>query len=109
MRIRGYGLEGEEKILKQTAAVNATALAALFAASHDRGVQPFAQTSRHIVNLMRAIDFDCLAGGAERHFAVLATAQMLLQVGAHFGSHRIVDQIIEQGEKFSAGHFSSLL
>jgi hypothetical protein len=33
---------------------------------------------------------------------------MLLQLGAGLGGHRIVNQIIEQSEKFSAGHFSFL-
>ena len=28
-------------------------------------------------------------------------------VGAHLGGDRIVDQIVEQGKKLSAGHFST--
>jgi hypothetical protein len=32
---------------------------------------------------------------------------MLLQVGAHLGRDRIVDQVVEQGDKLSAGHFST--
>jgi hypothetical protein len=80
--------------------------AALFAACHDGGVEALAEAGGQIVNLVGAIDLNGLARGAERYFAVLAAAQMLLQVSAHLGSYRVVDQVVEQGEELSARHFS---
>ena len=82
-------------------------LAAFFATGHDGGVEALAQVGRKIVDLVGAIDFDGFAGGAEGDLAVLAAAQVFLQVGAHFGGYRVVDQIVEQSEKLSAGHFST--
>jgi len=65
--------------------------AALLAALHDRLVQPLAQAGRHLVDLVGSINLDCLACGAQRDFAVFATAQVLLQIGTHLGRNRIVD------------------
>jgi hypothetical protein len=82
-------------------------LAAFFAAGHDGGVEALAEVGGQVVDFVGTIDLDGFAGGAEGDLAVLATAQMFLQVSAHFGGYRIVDQIIEQSEKLSAGHFST--
>jgi hypothetical protein len=84
----------------------AVSSAALFAALHDRLVQALAQTHRHLVDLVGPVDLDCLAGGVQRDFAMVATTQMILQIGAHLGSHRVVDQVIEHCQKLSARHFS---
>ena len=81
--------------------------AAFFAAGHDGGMEAFAEAGGHLVDLVGAVDLDGLAGGAEGDFAVLAAAQVLLQVGTHLGGYRIVDQIVEQSQKLSAGHFST--
>ena len=81
--------------------------AAFFTAGHDGGVEALAQVGRQVIDFVGAVDFDGLAGGAEGHLAVVAAAQMFLQVSAHFSGHRIVDQVIEQGEELSAGHFST--
>ena len=84
-----------------------TVSAALFATSHNGGMQTFPKTGGHIVNLVRTVDLYRFAGSAKRDLAVFASSQVLLEVGAHFGGDRVVDQIIEQGEKLSAGHFST--
>ncbi len=84
-------------------------LAAFFAAGHDGGVEALAEAGRHFVELVRAIDLDGFAGGAEGDFAVLAAAHMLLEVGAHLPGGGVVDQVVEQGKKLGAGHFSTPL
>ncbi len=81
--------------------------AAFFAAGHDGGVEAFAEAGGHVVDLVGAIDLDGFAGGVEGDFAVLAAAQMLLEVGAHLSGNGVVDHVVEQGEKLSAGHFST--
>jgi hypothetical protein len=70
-------------------------------------MQTLAKTGGHIVNLVGPVDLYRFAGSAQGDLAVFASAQVLLQVGAHFGGDRVVDQIVEQGEKLSAGHFST--
>ena len=57
----------------------------------------------HLVNLVRTINLDRLAGGIEDDLAVAAFLQMLLHSGAGFDSNRVVDQIVEEGKKLSAG------
>jgi hypothetical protein len=79
---------------------------ALFAAGHDGGVEAVAEAGRELVDLVRAIDFDGLAGGVEGDFAVLAALKMLLELGARVGSYLVVNEVIEEGEKFRAGHFA---
>lgn len=69
--------------------------AAFFAAGHDGGVQALAEPCGQVVNFVRAVDFDRFAGGVERDFAVLAALQVVLQLGAHLGRHRVVDQVVE--------------
>ena len=51
-------------------------LAALFAAGHDGGVQAFAEAGREVVNFVRAIDFNGLAGGVEGDLAVVAASEV---------------------------------
>ena len=80
--------------------------AAFFAAGHDGGVEAFAEAGGHVVDLVGAVDFDGLAGGRESDFAVLAALEVLLQVGAEGGRHRVVNEIVEKGEELCAGHFS---
>jgi hypothetical protein len=53
---------------------------------------------------MLAIDFDRFARGIQSNNAVLALAQMQLEIRAQGGRHGVVDQIVEFGEKFRAGH-----
>src|ERR1700677_5376052 len=84
-----------------------TPSAAFFAAGHDGGVEALAEAGGKVVELMRAVDLDGFAGGRKRDLAVIAAAQMGLQFGAGFRSYLVVDQVIEQSEKFSARHFST--
>ncbi len=86
----------------------ASCLAAFFAARHDGGVEALAETNRQIVELVRAVDLDGLARGAEGDFAVIAAFEVVLQLNARLGGYRVVDQIIKEGEELSAGHVSSL-
>jgi hypothetical protein len=81
--------------------------ATLFTTRHDGRMKPLAKPWRQIVNLVRPVDLDRLSRGVEGDLAVLATMQMLLQIGADFGSYRVVDQVVEQSQKLSAGHFST--
>jgi hypothetical protein len=59
-------------------------------------VETFAEAIRQFVELVGTIDLDGLTGGVVRYLAVLATMQMLLQLGTYLGGHRVVDQVIEQ-------------
>jgi hypothetical protein len=38
--------------------------------------------------------------------AVPQRPRWALQFGAHLGGHRVVDQVVEKGEKLFAGHFT---
>ncbi len=78
--------------------------AAFFAAGHDGGVQSVAQTLGHFVDLMAPIDLYRFAGRVEDDFAVTAFLQVLLDFSASLGGNRIVDQIVEYGEKLGTGH-----
>jgi len=80
--------------------------AALLAAGHDSGVEAVAQAGGQVVDFVRAVDFDGLAGGVEDDLAVATSAQMRLQFGACIGGYRVVDEVIEKAEEFFAGHFS---
>jgi len=60
-------------------------------------METLAKTGGHIVDLVGTINLYRFAGSAKRDLAVFASAQVLLQVGAHFGGDRVVDQIVEQG------------
>jgi hypothetical protein len=82
-------------------------LAAPFAASHDGGVETFAEIGRQVVDLVGTIDFNGFTGCIQGDFAMLATTEVLLQIGTHFGRNGVVNQIVEQRNEFSAGHFST--
>src|SRR5580692_6859025 len=79
-------------------------LTALFAAGHDGRVKTLAEAGGEVVDLVRAVDLDGLAGGREGDFAVVAAVQMGLQLGAGLHAYFVVNQIVEQSEKFCAGH-----
>jgi hypothetical protein len=79
--------------------------AAFFAAGHDGGVKALAETGGEFVNLVGTIDFNSFTGGVEGDFAVLTAFEVLLQLGSGVGVHRVVNQVVEEGEEFSAGHF----
>ena len=83
------------------------ALTALLTPRHDGRVQALAEAGRQIVDLVGAVDLDGLASGGEGDFAMLAAMQMLLQFGAGLDGHFVVDQVVEQSQKFGAGHFSA--
>ena len=73
---------------------------------HDRAVQPLAYFRGKLVDLVALEDLDGLARGIQSDLAVLAAAQMLLQIGAHLRGHFVVNEVIELGQKLSASHFS---
>ena len=52
--------------------------AAVFASCNDGVMQALANRLRKIVNLMRTVDLDSLARGAERDLAVFTAAKVLL-------------------------------
>jgi len=85
----------------------ATWSAALFASRHDGCVQPLAQAGRHFVDLVRAVDLDGLASGAEGDLAVIAGFQVLLQLRTQPRLDGVFEHIVEQGKKLGAGHFSN--
>ena len=81
--------------------------AALLAAGHDGGVEALAEAGGQVVDLVGAIDFDGLAGGIEGDHAVIAAAEMLLQLRSHLRRDRAVNEVVQQGKELSAGHFSA--
>ena len=81
-------------------------LTAFFAAFHDGFVEAVAEGSGHFVDLVGAVDLDGFAGGVQGDFAVLATLEVLLQVGAHLSRYGVIDHVVEHGQKLSARHFS---
>ncbi len=79
---------------------------AFFTAGHDGSVEAFLDAGGKRINLVRAVDLDGLAGGVENDLAVRAVAEVGLKFGARPGGHRVIDQIIEKGEKLFAGHLA---
>jgi len=68
-------------------------------------LQPLPHIVRKLINLMAAIDLNRLPRRAQRNLAVLASSQMLFQVGPQRNSHFVIDQIVQLRQKLSAGHF----
>ena len=83
-------------------------LTAFFTAGHDGGVQAFAKAVGKVVDLVRAVDLDGLAGGIENHFAVSAFVQVFLDFGAGLRGDGVVDQVVKQGDELSACQVSAL-
>jgi hypothetical protein len=77
----------------------------LDAALLDDGVEAGTYFGRKFVEFVALIDFNGLARGIEDDFAVTAASQVRLNIGACLGSDRFVDHIVEDRQKFSAGHF----
>src|ERR1700740_3497822 len=80
-----------------------TGLLLVFATLHNGVVKAVAQLGGQLVDLMRPVDLDGLAGGIDDHFAVLALAHVLLDLGAGIGGDGLVDDVVEHGEELSAG------
>jgi hypothetical protein len=80
--------------------------AAVFAAGHDGCVEAFADGVGEFVYFVAAVDFDGLPRGAQRYLAVVASSQMLLQLGSGLRRDIVVNQFVEQRQKLCAGHFS---
>jgi len=70
-------------------------------------VKSFAKVVGQLVNIVRPVNFDGLACRVEDHFAVFALVHMGLNFGANRGGDAFVNQIVEESNKLSAGHFSS--
>jgi hypothetical protein len=79
-------------------------LAADFAARHDGGVQAVTKIFGHFVDFVAAVNLNCLAGGVEDDFAVAALLQVQFDLSSGLGGNRVVNQVIENGKKLSAGH-----
>ena len=79
-------------------------LAAAFAFRQDGSLQALSQRCRQLIQLMLTINFDRLPGGIQGDDAVLTLAQMQLEIRTQRGRHGVVNQIVEFGQKFRAGH-----
>jgi hypothetical protein len=77
------------------------------ATGFDGGVEALADSGRHLVDLVAAIDLDGFAGGVEDDFAVAALAQVSFDFGSGLGCDRFVDHVVEDREKLSASHLVS--
>ena len=80
--------------------------AAFAAAGHDGGMKAFAEVRRQGIDFLGAVDFDGFAGGIEGHDAVIASAEVVFEVGAHFRGDFVIDQLVKLGQKLGACHFS---
>ena len=80
------------------------ALADLGAAGFDDGVEAGGDFRGDFVKLVALIDFDGLARGVEDDFAVAALAKVGFNLSAGLGGKGFVDDVVENRQKFSAGH-----
>jgi hypothetical protein len=71
---------------------------------HDGGVQTLTKIVGKFVDLMFAVDGDGLAGSVEDDFAVVALANVSLNVGEELGVDLAVEVIGKLREKIGAGH-----
>jgi hypothetical protein len=67
-------------------------------------MQAIAKVVGHLIDLVASIDLDCLLGRVKDNFAVAAFLQVQLDFSAGLGGNRVVDQIVEDCKKLSAGH-----
>ena len=74
------------------------------ALGHDGGMQALAKIGGELVDLVFAVDGDGLAGGIEDNFAVVALADVRLDLSEELGVDLAVEVIGELGEKIGAGH-----
>lgn len=81
--------------------------AAFFAAGHDGGVEALAEIGGKVVDLVGTIDLYGFAGSVEDDFAVAALVKMLFDLGTRFSGNGVVNHVVEQGDKFGAGHAST--
>ena len=71
---------------------------------HDGGVQALAEFRGELVDFVLAIDGDGLAGGVEDDLAVVALADVGLDLGKECGVDFTVEVVGELGEEIGAGH-----
>jgi hypothetical protein len=71
---------------------------------HDGGVEALAEFGGKLVDLMLAVDGDGLTGGVEDDFAVVALADMSLDLREEVGVDFAVEVVGELGEEIGAGH-----
>ena len=69
-------------------------------------MEAFTKAGWQIVDLVLPINLNSLACRIECYYAVITALQVFLQVSSHLRGHRVVDQVVELGQKLSAGHFS---
>ena len=87
--------------------VAASVAAAAFALCHDGGVQAFAQIFGKLVDFVLSVDGDGLACGIEDHLAVLALADVGLNLREEASVCLTVEEVVQFGEELGAGHLLS--
>ena len=69
-------------------------------------MQTLANGVGKLVDFVGAVDFDRFARGIQGDFAMIAPFQVLLELGAGIVRDVVIDQFVEQRQKFCASHFS---
>ncbi len=78
--------------------------AALLTSRHDGRVQAVPKIVGHLVDFVATVDLDGLSRGVKDDLAVAALLQVRFNFSASLSGNRVVDQIVENGEKLGAGH-----
>src|SRR5208337_2630428 len=74
---------------------------------HNREMQALAYIGGQLVDFVAAENLDGLACGVEDDFAVAALFQVNFDLGARLGGNGLVEDVVENLEKLSAGHAST--
>jgi hypothetical protein len=71
---------------------------------HNGGMQTLTEICRKLVDLVFAIDSDGLAGGIEDDFAVMALADVSLDLGEEAWVNFAIEVVGKLGQEIGAGH-----
>jgi hypothetical protein len=78
--------------------------AAALALGQNSGLEALAQSSGKLVKLVLPVNLDRLPRGVQRNDTVLTFLEVQLEIRAQRCRHGVVNQIVEFGQKFRAGH-----
>lgn len=77
----------------------ALSFSALFALGQDGLLQSLPKFIRKLIDDVFPVDLDRFAGSVERDDAMLASAQMLFELGPHWNGYVVVNQVVQLRQK----------